>query len=108
MQEGQLSLDYNSHDGTLRVTLPNFPTPDEKTDGLTPDALYRDPETGELQGEPPIHRDTQKEGRVLLRRDDNDEVCGFEVEGFNYGDNISLINYEGMENPYLVVNPPEI
>jgi len=108
MQEGQLTIEYRRENGELRVTLPNFPTPDETTDGITPKPLYRNPETGELTADAPIHKDQQDEQSVLMRRDDNDEVCGFILNKFNYGDNASLINYSAMGDPYLVLNPPEL
>lgn len=109
MEQGQLSIEITEN-GNLFVTLQNFPTPDDTTTGLAPDALYEDPETGELNAEPPVHRDQIDEGEILLRRDDNDEVCGFIITkqtGFSYGDSVSLINYEKVET-YLSVNSPEL
>lgn len=112
MQKGQLSIEHTNN-GDLRVSLPNYPLPDDTEGGMTPTPLWEDPETGELQGEPPVEHEDQSEDYEykevkIIKRKDNGEVCGFLIDNFSYGDNASLIKYREDADPILSINPPEI
>jgi len=78
--EGQLNI--SSFGNTLEVRLRNFPEPYEtKMQGNTPVCKWNHPDKSELQDSPPIYKEQKEreEDVTLVKRQDNDAVCGFDI-----------------------------
>jgi len=78
--EGQLNI--SNFGDTLEVRLRNFPTPHEtEMQGGHPISKWNHADKSELQDKPPIYKEESEhdEGVMLIKRKDNDAICGFDI-----------------------------
>jgi len=79
--EGQLNI--SNFGDTLEVRLRNFPDPYEtKMQGGHPVSKWNHPDKSELQDEPPVYKEQKESSQdvTLIKREDNDAVCGFDIK----------------------------
>lgn len=107
-KEGYGQISVSQERSKLTVNLRNYPIPvDSKKpeDSQYPIPLYKAPE-GELVDTPPIEKTVRDEDVAVIKREDTEEICGFEVGNWEEHYNVSLIFGEEAEEPYVVVDPP--
>lgn len=109
-EEGYGQINVREEYNTLNLSLRNYPTPvdsKKEDDRKYPTPLYKN-EEGELVDFPPIEKEEVKEDVKLVKREDNEEVCGVEIKNWEEHSHLSLVYSEKSEDPYVVLDPPEL